>query len=66
MLRTFLNRRHIFNGIVPVVRNARYSHSEGGVPGANLPFAKSIGRPAKLTILFTRFSDWDYGPRSFF
>ncbi|XP_018568940.1 cytochrome c oxidase subunit 7C, mitochondrial-like [Anoplophora glabripennis] len=29
----------------------RYGH-EGGVPGENLPFGKSLGRPTKLSFLF--------------
>ncbi|KAJ8925707.1 hypothetical protein NQ315_009554 [Exocentrus adspersus] len=32
----------------------RHSH-EGGVPGENLPFGKSLGRPAKMTTLFVLF-----------
>lgn len=32
----------------------RHSH-HGGVPGENLPFGKSLGKPGRLTMIFVLF-----------
>lgn len=38
-----------------VVRNMCHRELRGGVPGENLPFGKSLGRPGKMTLIFCLF-----------